>query len=148
MLSPCLASGQLGPASPSTATYSYSYSSLQQSAAAAPSLSPILATGNSLDETVAGVGLGAALEARLGAAAAAAGAAVDGGGSHEVRSGRLGDRWERHVTTLAVLMAYTELLLLLCRFPRWGLRVLMFYKVAINVIKVSPGQWSGQALVW
>lgn len=62
----------------------------------------------------------------------AAGAATAGVRS----SGRLGDRWERHVTTLAVLMAYTELLLLLCRFPRWGLRVLMFYKVAINVIKV------------
>ncbi|KAJ1531533.1 hypothetical protein ONE63_000208 [Megalurothrips usitatus] len=103
-----------------------------ESAATAPTMSVPLAA----EDSPVG-GLGAALGAGLGVAQAdGAGVGGGSGGVLEVRSGRLGDRWERHVTTLAVLMAYTELLLLLCRFPRWGLRVLMFYKVAINVIKM------------
>lgn len=107
--------------------------SVCQSAATAPTMS-IPVAADSLDHALDGLE-----QAGQGAAMGPTGASPAAGEvSYEVRSGgRLGDRWERHVTTLAVLMAYTELLLLLCRFPRWGLRVLMFYKVAINVIKVG-----------
>lgn len=104
-----------------------------ESASASPTVSvPTAAEDASLDGAVAN----ADLESAGASSAGANGGGVVGGVPYESRSGRLGDRWERHVTTLAVLMAYTELLLLLCRFPRWGLRVLMFYKVAINVIKM------------
>ncbi|GBP65214.1 Transient receptor potential channel pyrexia [Eumeta japonica] len=44
--------------------------------------------------------------------------------------------WPRHVATLAVLLAWTELMFLLSRFPNWGYYVLMFAKVAVNVIKI------------
>ncbi|XP_034253450.1 uncharacterized protein LOC117652550 [Thrips palmi] len=107
-----------------------------ESAATAPTVSVPLSAKDSLDEALGGL---EQLETAAGLGAAGAGPGPGAGPevSYEVRGGgRLGDRWERHVTTLAVLMAYTELLLLLCRFPRWGLRVLMFYKVAINVIKM------------
>lgn len=45
--------------------------------------------------------------------------------------------WPRHIATLALLFSWIELMFLLSRFPNWGYYVLMFGKVAINVIKVS-----------
>lgn len=45
--------------------------------------------------------------------------------------------WPRHIATLALLFSWIELMFLLSRFPSWGYYVLMFGKVAINVIKVS-----------
>lgn len=44
--------------------------------------------------------------------------------------------WPRHVTALAVLLAWTELMFLLSRFPNWGYYVQMFFKVTSNVLKV------------
>ncbi|XP_046606728.1 transient receptor potential channel pyrexia-like [Neodiprion virginianus] len=46
------------------------------------------------------------------------------------------NEWTRHVAAVAVLLAWTELMFLLSRFPEWGYYVLMFSKVATNVIKV------------
>lgn len=45
--------------------------------------------------------------------------------------------WSRHVATLALLLSWVELMFLLSRFPNWGYYVLMFGKVASNVVKVS-----------
>ncbi|XP_024940970.1 transient receptor potential channel pyrexia isoform X2 [Cephus cinctus] len=42
----------------------------------------------------------------------------------------------RHIAAVAVLLVWTELMFLLSRFPEWGYYVLMFSKVAINIIKV------------
>ncbi|XP_045513492.1 transient receptor potential channel pyrexia-like [Pieris brassicae] len=44
--------------------------------------------------------------------------------------------WPRHIATLALLFSWIELMFLLSRFPSWGYYVLMFGKVAINVIKI------------
>lgn len=44
--------------------------------------------------------------------------------------------WPRHVATCALLLSWIELMFLLSRFPNWGYYVLMFGKVATNVIKV------------
>ncbi|XP_059055688.1 transient receptor potential channel pyrexia-like isoform X2 [Achroia grisella] len=44
--------------------------------------------------------------------------------------------WPRHVATLALLLSWLELMFLLSRFPNWGYYVLMFGKVASNVIKI------------
>ncbi|XP_041983044.1 transient receptor potential channel pyrexia-like [Aricia agestis] len=44
--------------------------------------------------------------------------------------------WPRHVATCALLLSWIELMFLLSRFPNWGYYVLMFGKVASNVIKI------------
>ncbi|CAK1543482.1 unnamed protein product [Leptosia nina] len=44
--------------------------------------------------------------------------------------------WSRHIATLALLLSWIELMFLLSRFPNWGYYVLMFGKVASNVIKI------------
>ncbi|KAM3955948.1 LOW QUALITY PROTEIN: transient receptor potential cation channel subfamily A member 1 [Aphomia sociella] len=44
--------------------------------------------------------------------------------------------WPRHVATLALLLSWIEMMFLLSRFPNWGYYVLMFGKVASNVIKI------------
>ncbi|KAK9498516.1 hypothetical protein O3M35_003133 [Rhynocoris fuscipes] len=44
--------------------------------------------------------------------------------------------WPRHIASIAVLLSWIELLFLLARFPNWGFYVLMFSKVASNVLKV------------
>lgn len=44
--------------------------------------------------------------------------------------------WPRHVATLALLFSWIELMFLLSRFPNGGYYVLMFGKVASNVVKV------------
>lgn len=44
--------------------------------------------------------------------------------------------WPRHITALSILLAWTELMFLLSRFPNWGYYVQMFFKVTGNVIKV------------
>ncbi|KAJ2941369.1 hypothetical protein O0L34_g3572 [Tuta absoluta] len=44
--------------------------------------------------------------------------------------------WPRHVATVALLLAWLELMFLLSRFPNWGYYVLMFGKVASNVVKI------------
>lgn len=43
----------------------------------------------------------------------------------------------RHIATCALLLSWIELMFLLSRFPNWGYYVLMFGKVASNVIKVN-----------
>lgn len=45
--------------------------------------------------------------------------------------------WPRHVATAALLLAWLEMMFLLSRFPNWGYYVLMFGKVASNIVKVS-----------
>lgn len=45
--------------------------------------------------------------------------------------------WPRHLSTAAILLAWTELMFLISRFPNWGYYVLMFSKVATNVFKVT-----------
>lgn len=44
--------------------------------------------------------------------------------------------WPRHIATCALLCSWIELMFLLSRFPNWGYYVLMFGKVAANVVKV------------
>ncbi|XP_063833659.1 transient receptor potential channel pyrexia-like isoform X1 [Ostrinia nubilalis] len=44
--------------------------------------------------------------------------------------------WPRHVATGALLLAWIQMMFLLSRFPNWGYYVLMFGKVASNVIKI------------
>ncbi|XP_014366738.2 transient receptor potential channel pyrexia [Papilio machaon] len=44
--------------------------------------------------------------------------------------------WLRHVATLALLLSWVELMFLLSRFPNGGYYVLMFGKVASNVIRI------------
>ncbi|XP_075985526.1 transient receptor potential cation channel subfamily A member 1-like [Anticarsia gemmatalis] len=44
--------------------------------------------------------------------------------------------WPRHVATVALLLSWLEMMFLLSRFPNWGYYVLMFGKVASNVIKI------------
>ncbi|CAB3254545.1 unnamed protein product [Arctia plantaginis] len=44
--------------------------------------------------------------------------------------------WPRHVATVALLLSWLEMMFLLSRFPNWGYYVLMFGKVATNVIKI------------
>ncbi|XP_072948321.1 transient receptor potential cation channel subfamily A member 1-like [Epargyreus clarus] len=44
--------------------------------------------------------------------------------------------WPRHVATLSLLLSWLELMFLLSRFPNGGYYVLMFGKVASNVIKI------------
>ena len=44
--------------------------------------------------------------------------------------------WVLHVMSFAVLLAWTELMLLMGRFPTCGYYALMFYHVLQNVIKV------------
>lgn len=44
--------------------------------------------------------------------------------------------WPRHVATVALLLSWIEMMFLLSRFPNWGYYVLMFGKVATNVVKV------------
>lgn len=46
------------------------------------------------------------------------------------------DNWPRHIATGALLLSWIEMMFLLSRFPNWGYYVLMFGKVAINVVKV------------
>lgn len=46
------------------------------------------------------------------------------------------DVWLRHVATVALLLSWIEMMFLLSRFPNWGYYVLMFGKVAVNVIKI------------
>ncbi|XP_053618072.1 transient receptor potential channel pyrexia-like isoform X2 [Plodia interpunctella] len=46
------------------------------------------------------------------------------------------DEWPRHVATLALLLSWLEMMFLLSRFPNWGYYVLMFGKVASNVVKI------------
>jgi hypothetical protein len=45
--------------------------------------------------------------------------------------------WVLHVMSFAVLLAWTELMLLMGRFPTCGYYALMFYHVLQNVIKVE-----------
>ena len=45
--------------------------------------------------------------------------------------------WVLHVMSVAVLLAWTELMLLMGRFPTCGYYALMFYHVLQNVIKVQ-----------
>lgn len=45
--------------------------------------------------------------------------------------------WVLHVMSFAVLLAWTELMLLMGRFPTCGYYALMFYQVLQNVIKVE-----------
>lgn len=45
--------------------------------------------------------------------------------------------WVLHVMSFAVLLAWTELMLLMGRFPTCGYYALMFYHVLQNVIKVQ-----------
>jgi hypothetical protein len=45
--------------------------------------------------------------------------------------------WVLHVMSFAVLLAWTELMLLMARFPTFGYYALMFYHVLQNVIKVQ-----------
>ncbi|XP_068624920.1 transient receptor potential channel pyrexia-like [Battus philenor] len=47
-----------------------------------------------------------------------------------------GGEWTRHVATLALLLSWLELMFLLSRFPNGGYYVLMFGKVASNVIRI------------
>ncbi|XP_061380522.1 transient receptor potential channel pyrexia-like isoform X3 [Danaus plexippus] len=42
----------------------------------------------------------------------------------------------RHIATCSLLLSWIELMFLLSRFPNWGYYVLMFGKVASNVIKI------------
>lgn len=49
--------------------------------------------------------------------------------------------WPRHVATVALLLSWLEMMFLLSRFPNWGYYVLMFGKVATNVIKVKSCTW-------
>ncbi|XP_060807292.1 transient receptor potential channel pyrexia isoform X2 [Amyelois transitella] len=51
-------------------------------------------------------------------------------------SGWSDSEWPRHVATLALLLSWLEMMFLLSRFPNWGYYVLMFGKVASNVIKI------------
>lgn len=44
--------------------------------------------------------------------------------------------WPRHVATIALLLSWIQMMFLLSRFPNWGYYVLMFGKVATNVVKV------------
>lgn len=44
--------------------------------------------------------------------------------------------WPRHVATVALLLACMQMLNILSQFPKWGYYVVMFNKVAFNVIKV------------
>lgn len=44
--------------------------------------------------------------------------------------------WPRHVATVALLLSWLEMMFLLSRFPNWGYYVLMFGKVASNVVKI------------
>ncbi|CAF4858679.1 unnamed protein product [Pieris macdunnoughi] len=44
--------------------------------------------------------------------------------------------WPRHIATLALILSWIELMFLLSRFPNWGYYVLMFGKVASNVVKI------------
>nr|QDR50968.1 TRPA5 [Heliconius melpomene] len=44
--------------------------------------------------------------------------------------------WPRHIATCALLLSWIELMFLLSRFPNWGYYVLMFGKVAANVVKI------------
>lgn len=44
--------------------------------------------------------------------------------------------WSRHVASLALILSWIELMFLLSRFPNWGYYVLMFGKVASNVVNV------------
>jgi len=44
--------------------------------------------------------------------------------------------WVLHVMSFAILLAWTELMLLMGRFPTCGYYALMFYHVLQNVIKV------------
>ncbi|KAJ8710338.1 hypothetical protein PYW07_009704 [Mythimna separata] len=46
------------------------------------------------------------------------------------------DEWPRHVATVALLLSWLEMMFLLSRFPNWGYYVLMFGKVASNVVKI------------
>ncbi|CAK1590891.1 unnamed protein product [Parnassius mnemosyne] len=48
----------------------------------------------------------------------------------------LSAEWLRHVATLALLLSWLELMFLLSRFPNGGYYVLMFGKVASNVIRI------------
>lgn len=45
--------------------------------------------------------------------------------------------WVLHVMSFAVLLAWTELMLLMGRFPTCGYYALMFYQVLQNVVKVG-----------
>ena len=45
-------------------------------------------------------------------------------------------QWPRDVSSVAILLAWTELMILCSRMPRWGYHVLMFSRVAENVFKV------------
>ncbi|XP_038218619.1 transient receptor potential channel pyrexia-like [Zerene cesonia] len=47
-----------------------------------------------------------------------------------------GADWPRHIATLALLLSWIQMMFLLSRFPNWGYYVLMFGKVAGNVIKI------------
>ncbi|KAL0811753.1 hypothetical protein ABMA28_009186 [Loxostege sticticalis] len=44
--------------------------------------------------------------------------------------------WPRHVATVALLLACMQMLNILSQFPKWGYYVVMFNKVAFNVIKI------------
>ncbi|KAF6212517.1 hypothetical protein GE061_013040 [Apolygus lucorum] len=44
--------------------------------------------------------------------------------------------WTKYVAATAVLLSWIELLFLLARCPSWGYYVLMFSRVAVNVLKV------------
>ncbi|XP_063628997.1 transient receptor potential cation channel subfamily A member 1-like isoform X1 [Cydia splendana] len=44
--------------------------------------------------------------------------------------------WPRHVATVALLLSWLEMMFLLSRFPNWGYYVLMFGKVASNIVKI------------
>lgn len=49
--------------------------------------------------------------------------------------------WPRHVATGALLLAWIQMMFLLSRFPNWGYYVLMFGKVASNVVKVRKNMF-------
>ncbi|XP_073964041.1 uncharacterized protein isoform X2 [Choristoneura fumiferana] len=44
--------------------------------------------------------------------------------------------WPRHVACVALLLAWLQAMFLVSRFSRWGYYVLMFGKVAINILKI------------
>ncbi|XP_073964042.1 uncharacterized protein [Choristoneura fumiferana] len=44
--------------------------------------------------------------------------------------------WPRHVACVALLLAWLQAMFLVSRFSRWGYYVLMFGKVAVNILKI------------
>jgi hypothetical protein len=47
------------------------------------------------------------------------------------------DIWHRFLTTIGILLTWSELMFQVSRNPNWGFHINMFSKVAVNVLKVS-----------